>query len=161
MARAYSDDLRRKLLEAHEQGEGTLPELAVRFRVSEGWANKISSVFHRTGEMVRPTGARRGPPCRITQEQEKFLRSIIRIQPDLTLAELQANLRRERGITISVSRLWTILKRMGLRLKKSHSMQPNRTLRPSAHNANSGGRQQRKSTRGSSSSSTKAASRRK
>jgi len=34
MARAYSDDLRRKLLEAHQQSEGTLEELAERFRVS-------------------------------------------------------------------------------------------------------------------------------
>jgi hypothetical protein len=29
MARAYSDDLRRKLLEAHERGDGSLAELAV------------------------------------------------------------------------------------------------------------------------------------
>src|SRR5580698_10994336 len=34
MARAYSDDLRRKFLEAHEQGEGSLTKLAERFHVS-------------------------------------------------------------------------------------------------------------------------------
>ena len=34
MGRAYSDDLRRKLLEAHGAGKGTLRELAERFGVS-------------------------------------------------------------------------------------------------------------------------------
>jgi transposase len=34
MAKPYSDDLRRKFLEALEQGEGSEPELAGRFRVS-------------------------------------------------------------------------------------------------------------------------------
>jgi hypothetical protein len=38
MARAYSDDLRRKFLEAHKQGEGSLAKLAARFHVSVGWA---------------------------------------------------------------------------------------------------------------------------
>jgi len=42
MPEAYSNDLRRKLLEAYEEGQGTLEELAERFSVSEGWAKKIS-----------------------------------------------------------------------------------------------------------------------
>src|ERR1017187_8271234 len=57
MARAYSDDLRRKLLEAHQAGEGTLSELARRFRVSWAWARKISAAMGRTGGMERPPGA--------------------------------------------------------------------------------------------------------
>jgi len=38
MAKAYSDDLRRKLIKAHQQGEGSLEVLAQRFHVSVGWA---------------------------------------------------------------------------------------------------------------------------
>jgi transposase len=38
MARPYSDDLRRKLLEAFDQGKGSLSELAEDFGVSLGWA---------------------------------------------------------------------------------------------------------------------------
>jgi transposase len=38
MAKAYSDDLRRKLLEAHQEKEGSLRELATRFRGSVTWA---------------------------------------------------------------------------------------------------------------------------
>ena len=36
MAKPYGDDLRRKILEAYQQGEGTEAELARGFRVSLG-----------------------------------------------------------------------------------------------------------------------------
>ena len=52
MAKAYSDDLRRRVLEAHERGEGTLEELAERFSVSLGWVGKISAAYTRTGGAV-------------------------------------------------------------------------------------------------------------
>ena len=58
MPEAYSNDLRRKLLEAYEEGQGTLEELAERFSVSEGWAKKISAVYNRTQKMERPAGAK-------------------------------------------------------------------------------------------------------
>ena len=54
MARAYSDDIRRKFLEAHEGGKGTLEELAEKFGVSLGYAKKISAARRRTGRMERP-----------------------------------------------------------------------------------------------------------
>ena len=89
MARAYSDDLRRKFLEAHRQGEGSLAELAERFHVSEGWAEKISATLRRTGKMERPAGGKRGPKSRLTPEAAEYLRSRVKEQPDRTLAELR------------------------------------------------------------------------
>jgi len=62
MARPYSDDLRRKLLEAFDQGKGSLGELSERFGVSLAWAWKISAARKRTGRMERPSyrpGAKR------------------------------------------------------------------------------------------------------
>ncbi len=41
MAKAYSDDLRRRFLSAYEQGEGTLEELAERFMVSLAYGKKL------------------------------------------------------------------------------------------------------------------------
>ena len=41
MARAYSNDLRRKFLQAYDEGEDTLAELAEQFRVSLGWAKRF------------------------------------------------------------------------------------------------------------------------
>ena len=42
MAKAYSDDLRRKVLGAYDRKAGSLRELSERFYVSYAWARKIS-----------------------------------------------------------------------------------------------------------------------
>ena len=129
MAQAYSDDLRRKLLEAYQAGEGSLASLAVRFRVSVGWAKKISAALLHTGEMKRPAGAKRGRRSRITAEALEFLAARVREQPDRTLEKLREDLEREQRIVIGTTQLWVVLKRMGLRFKKNRSMPLSRTPR--------------------------------
>ena len=118
MAQAYSDDLRRKALEAYVAGEGTHAELAVRFGVSVGWMKKISAAMSQTGKMERAAGARRGRRSRVTPAAEEYLAAQVRRQADRTLEKLRENLERDLGISIGVTQLWTVLKRMGLRLKK-------------------------------------------
>ena len=118
MPAAYSNDLRRKLLEAYQQGEGTLEEMAERFSVGIAWVKKISAQFSRTGKMDRQPGAKRGPVSKITPEIERDLKLWIDGQPDLTLSELRRRLMEEGQVKISVSRLWGVLERMGMRLKK-------------------------------------------
>jgi len=126
MARAYSDDLRRKLLEAYQAGEGSLPKLAVRFRVSVGWAKYISATLSRTGQMERPRGGKRGRASKVTAEALAYLRSQVRDQPDRTLALLKEDLEREHQIRIGITQVWNILNRMELRFKKSRSTPPGR-----------------------------------
>lgn len=127
MASPYSDDLRRKLLNAHRRGEGSLSQLAKRFDVSCGWARKISAALRSTGKMERPPGGPRGPSSKVTDAVRQDLRNWIGKQADLTLAELQVRLYEQRDLEISVSRLWQVLGQMGLRLKKSHSTRPSKT----------------------------------
>ena len=117
MAKAYSDDLRRKLLQAHDRGEGSLRELAKRFGVSVPWAWKISRQRKRTGQMER-IEQRHGPRSRITAEVQGKIRRLVKQQPDATLVELQQRLWARERIRISFQHLWRVLYRMGLRLKK-------------------------------------------
>jgi transposase len=161
MARAYSDDLRRKILEAHENREGSLRELAERFHVSVAWAKSISAFLSRTGKKEKPPAGMRGRKSRITTEAIAYLRSRVKDQPDRTLAELQEDLHNERDIGIGVTQLWTVLRRVALRLKKSRSMLPNRTATESKRSASSGSRKSGTSIRRKSSLSTKAVLRRK
>ena len=147
MARAYSDDLRRKLLEAHLAGEGSLPELAVRFGVSVGWAKYISATRLRTGQMERPAGAKRGRRSRVTGEALEYLAAQVKSQPDRTLALLQEDLEREHGILSGITQMWNILNRRGLRFKKSRSTLPNRTVNELKHKGNSGGKESVRSIR--------------
>ena len=118
MAAAYSDDLRRKLLEAHRQGEGSLAQLAVRFRVSLSWAKGISATLTRTGKMERPPAGPRGPKSKLTEEVRQQLREWIAAQSDLTLMEIQRRLEEELSLKVSIGRLWTVLREMRLPLKK-------------------------------------------
>ena len=139
MARAYSNDLRRKLLEAYDRGEGTLPELADRFGVSTAWAWKISAQRRRTGQMER--GERRyGPRSKVTGAVGEQLRTWIGEQPDLTLQELQQRLWKARRVWLSIGRLWGALRELRLPLKKSHSTPRNRRPRRISGGERRGGR---------------------
>jgi hypothetical protein len=53
MTKSYGDDLRRKMAQAHDRGEATLEQLAVRFEVSVPWAWKISVQRKSSGQMER------------------------------------------------------------------------------------------------------------
>ena len=149
MARAYSDDLRRKFAEAYERGDGSLSMLAARFGVSVGWAEKLRRTQRQTGEIERPVSAKRGPQSKITDELREQIRGWIRAKPDSTLIEIQLQLWEQHRIEISLSRLWTVLKEMKLTLKKSHSMPPNRIRKQSVARESTGLRKRARSIRGS------------
>lgn len=136
MARPYSDDLRRKLLAAYDDGKGSLSELADRFGVSLAWAWKISATRKRTGRMERPS-YRPGAKRRI---DEQALSGLLRIHADATLVELQAELESKTGVRVSTQHLWRVVKRLGFRLKKSHSTPKNGTRKRTASGVKSSSR---------------------
>lgn len=120
MAKAYSDDLRRRFLSAYEQGEGTLEELAERFMVSLAYGKKLRGQLQRTGQMER-VEQRRGTPRKLLDQPREQLRHWLIAVPDLTLDQLQQKLGEDCGVQISRAQVARALKRMGLRLKKSRS----------------------------------------
>ena len=129
MARPFSDDLRRRILQAYEQGEGTQPQLAQRFRVSLGYVQKIRRQQRQTGRMER-VRHRPGRKPKFSEGIRERLRGWLQQQPDLTLAELQDKLRQQKRLQVSVPALWVVLRKMGLRLKKSRSMPASGTRKP-------------------------------
>lgn len=139
MAKPYSNDLRRKFLQAYDRGQASLRELAEQYGVSLGWAKKISARRTRTGE-IDLVAYVRGPKSRVTEPIQQWLRSRVGEQPDLTLAELQQRLGSEQKVQLSVSRLWWALKDLGLRLKKSRSTPANRKRRKRSSGGKPGGK---------------------
>jgi len=121
MGRAFSDDLRRRVLQAYARGEGSEPEVAERFGVSLGYVKKIRSQQLRTGQMERIVH-RPGRKPKFTAPVREHLRGWLRQQPALTLAGLGEKLREQVKLMVSLPALWVVLKKMGLRLKKSRSM---------------------------------------
>ena len=124
--------MRRKVLSAYDEGEGTLEELAERFLVSLGWAKKISVQRNRSGQAERvPHRAGRKPHA--GPEAQLQVRAWIEAKPDLTLAEIQGKLRSQATVRLSIPQIWRLLRRMGLRLKKSHSTPASATAKSTAN----------------------------
>ena len=117
LGKAYSNDLRRKLLEAYDRGEGSLREVAERFEVSSpnAWEGLGAAEANGTGG-TGGAAAWTGEPSH--GGGGRAVRSWVREQPDLTLLELQERLWKTVRLQVSLARLWQVLGRLKLRLKK-------------------------------------------
>jgi transposase len=132
MAKAYSNDLRQKLLGAYDAGKGTLAELAAQFGVSVDWSYKISSARKRTGSMDRVVQSRHGPPSKVDRVQ---VARLLAAHPDLLLRELAVELQAATGVQASVPQLCRVLRELGLRRKKNRSTPANATRRKTGFGA--------------------------
>lgn len=131
MPRAYENDLRRKLLEAYSSNKGSQAQLAQLFGVSVSWVEKVRRQYRRSGHAER-VEQRHGPSSRVDEAGKRCLLEALARRPDLTLAELQKMLADRQGVRLCIAQLWNVLKRMGVRLKKSHSTPKNGTPKPTA-----------------------------
>ena len=154
MARAYSQDLRDRVIDAALAG---LParRAAVQFRVGIATAIGWVSRARQTGERA---ARRQGQPRRSKLDPHRaFLLGLIEATPDITLVEMQERLEADRGITASVGTIWTFLDRCGLTIKKSPLTPPSRTGPTFWSSARRGSRASSISTRPGWSSSTRRA----
>ena len=159
MGRAYSDDLRVRILEADERGEGSCRVLAKRFGVSWEYVRKLRQQQAVTGQKARVAQSRYGVRSKVTEEVKTHMLRLVESQPNLTLAELRERIRTDKGVSMSwgLVHLWVV--RLGLRLKKSRSTRSNETPKPTVSVAPSSTSASSRSIRKGSSSLTKAASR--
>jgi transposase len=136
MARAYEDDLRRKIFEAHTKGHGSFRKLAAVFCVSVGYVEKIFRQRQSSGQPER-VRYRPGPKSLLTPEVSARIATLVEAHPDLTVAELRERLALESGVKMSWSmvRLW--VGRLGLRLKKNRSTPSSGIRKPTASVAKS------------------------
>ena len=145
MPRAYSNDLRRKFLQAYDAGERSLAEVGEQFRVSVGWARKVSARRTRTGEVDATVRQRAGRISRVTAAVQEWIREQIGRQPAVTLRELQQRLAQAWRLRLSVGWIWVVVVRqLGLPLKKSHSTPPSRTARKRSGDGKRGGKKSRR-----------------
>ena len=118
--RAYSQDLRDRVLGALERGERPT-DIALRFEVSRGWVHQVRRRLREEGRRSSlPMGGHRRSAL---APLEAVVRKWIADQPDLTLAEMSARLAEEYGITIKLPALWHQLNKWGLSYKKNPSRQ--------------------------------------
>jgi transposase len=135
VGRAYSQDLRERVMAAVDSGTGAYAAASI-FRVSVSYIYKVLGRRERTGEIsARPWAG--GPKPKLAVHDEA-LRARVMTEPDATLAELQAWLMAEHDVKVSIGCLWKRLQQLGLTLKKSHSAPPNKIGRISPRPATNG-----------------------
>jgi transposase len=117
--KAYSLDLRQRVLSAALRGDRTIPEVAELFGVSLAFVNKMLRL-HRSGEDLapRPHGGGRTP--RLGPRHHRLLRSAVAADNDATLGELREHLAARTRTQVSDSTVSRALKALGLPRKKKH-----------------------------------------
>jgi transposase len=116
MPAPISLDLRLRIMRAVEQGS-SIRGAARRFAVSPSAAIKLMQRVRATGSAAPARyGGHRRP---LLAPYEADLERLVEAIPDLTLAELQAELQRRFGIVAGLSTIHNTLRRLGLRHKKS------------------------------------------
>ena len=99
--KAYSLDLRDKILRACTQQVGSQRAIARLFGVSPSFVEKLLRRHRTTGDLApRPHAGGRRASC--DAAARVFVRQAVQAQPDATLAELCERLYTHRGIRVSV-----------------------------------------------------------
>ena len=118
MPRAYSLDLRERVVAAAREEELTQAELAARFRVSTGTVSTWLRRVAETGSVApKPRGG--GRRASVDEPGAKLLTDLVRERNDRTLDELAALYHARTHVRLSRSALWRAVTRLGLGRKKS------------------------------------------
>jgi transposase len=117
-------DLRRRIIKAYDQKQGTREDIARRFDVSVGLVAKLLHQRRKTGD-IAPRHHHSGRKPKLLSEHRRQLRALLSKQPDLTLRELQEKL----GVDCTLPAIHYVLVDMGLTYKKRRSVPANKTAR--------------------------------
>ncbi len=115
--KAYSLDLRRRIIDRVQVNQESQPEIAEHFSVSLSFVEKLWHRFHSTGSFAaKPHG---GGRTRILKHDEQLIRAAVAAQPDLTLAELVSKVAGETNKPkVSLETMSVELQRLSLPRKK-------------------------------------------
>lgn len=113
--RAYSEDLRRKIVEAVERGMSKA-QAARLFGVSLSSVKRYSRIAHKGGSLTPKRGS--GRPPKVDKNTEKLLEEDIEKRPAAAVFHRRRFLEHITGRTLSDSTVRRLLKRMGFSRKK-------------------------------------------
>ena len=112
---AYSVDLRERVLAAVAAGQSARGA-AARFGIGPATASRGVRRWRETGER---TARKQGhPPGSKLDAHAPYLLELVVTQVDLTRAEVQRRLARERGVRAAIGTLWGFYQQQGLTYKK-------------------------------------------
>jgi transposase len=116
--KAYSIDLRQKIIDVYENEEISQRQLAKRFRVALSFVVKLLKQYRETHE-IAPKPFRGGVKLKLTPEQLEILANLIENNNDATLEELCQLLQEKTGVTVSRATMGRMTQRLKLTVKKT------------------------------------------
>ena len=117
--KAYSQDLRDKVLAAVAAGTQSHRKVAEIFSISESAIEKWTGRLRQAGSRAALPHA--GGPVRVLAEHAQLIRQAVKAQPDISLNELCEKVQADTGVVANGSMMSRELKRLNLRRKKSRS----------------------------------------
>lgn len=123
--KAYSLDLREKIVRAVDERVGSQGLVAQLFGVSRSFVEKLLRRRRRSGSVAPLPHA--GGQGRKLRDTGVVLRRAVARQPDVLLGELCERVAAKPGVRVSVATMCRELQRLGLPRKKRHSTLPNGT----------------------------------
>jgi transposase len=120
MPAPLSIDLRRRIIAAWQDGEGTWDEIAERFAVGVASVDRLVRRF-RKSETVVPLPHAGGVPPKIGDDGLVVVRRLLQERSDLTDDELVYGFKEETGITVSPATMGRAVRRLGFTRKKKPS----------------------------------------
>jgi transposase len=115
--KAYSLDLRQRVVAAYEKGKGSLAEVAQQFNVGQTFVKKMLRQHRETGS-VAPLAHGGGRQPSLSDKEHRLLRQKVKEQPDVSLSELQEHLLTRAGVTVSLPTIHRRLRQSGHSRKK-------------------------------------------
>lgn len=121
-----SRDLRERVVDAYEAGEGSMRDLALAFQVNLKSVHRWIARKNTTGS-VDPAPHGGGRPKKIPEQARVVLRGLVQKQPDATLVEFAERLEALTEVAADPPRVCEALEQMGLPRKKRAHMQASKT----------------------------------
>ena len=111
--RAYSSDIREKIVHAYENSEGSQREIARRFDVSLSFVRDLLKRYRQTGilDPKKPGGC----VSKIDRESMRLIRQLASDNDRLPVSRICQVLAEHRHLIVSRSTVWRVVRRSNLR----------------------------------------------
>ena len=118
--KAYSTDLRQKIIDVYEDESISQRQLAQRFRVATSFIIKLLKQYRETGKIEpKPHGG--GKPAQLTLEHHQVLAQLVEATNNATLEQLSEQFEAKVGMRVSRSTMGRAVKRLKLTVTKNLS----------------------------------------
>lgn len=116
--KAYSNDLRQKIVEIHSRERESIQQTAERFHVSYSFTWKLIKGYEQTGLVSRkPHGG--GAKPKLKGEQLEVVAQLIEQKNDATLEELVIQLEEKIGVRVSRATMGRVVVKLKMTRKKT------------------------------------------